>query len=255
MKIYKSYREETKMDRRKVWKMLWIALRVVAIIYLVVSSIYIAKHITFQKAPDIVAMGFNDAENRMRVFMGLPPTYNSWDRVGPIYILSVVIRVAIALLLLFSLFRKKVEKADKSIIWHDRKRNLLGLPWSFTQYSISEDRLFVATGFFNKTYNEVRLYRVRDTSLTRSLWQRIIGTGTIHLITSDLTLKNFDLKNILDAESINEMISRMTDEARKKNRVIAREDMKVDENEPEQDIEDSQFGNDNDNDTDEDSKE
>ena len=174
-------------------------------------------------------------------------------------VMQITIKPSLSVYMLFFLFRKKVEKADKSIIWHDRKRNLLGLPWSFTQYSISEDRLFVTTGFFNKTYNEVRLYRVRDTSLTRSLWQRLIGTGTIHLITSDLTLKNFDLKNILDAESVNEMISRMTDEARKKNRVIAREDMRVDENGPEQDTEDSQFGNDNatdeDSDTDEDNRE
>ena len=74
---------------------------------------------------------------------------------------------------------------DKSrIIWHDRKRNGLGLPWTFTVYDLSEDRLFVTTGILNKREDEVRLYRVVDTTLTRSLWQRIIGTGCVEMVGS-----------------------------------------------------------------------
>ena len=33
-------------------------------------------------------------------------------------------------------------------LWQDRKRHL-GLPLSFTKYSLSEDRLFVTEGFLN----------------------------------------------------------------------------------------------------------
>ena len=42
-------------------------------------------------------------------------------------------------------------------IWKDRKRTFLGLPWSFTKYKLTEDRLFIETGFFNSIENEVRL--------------------------------------------------------------------------------------------------
>ena len=31
-------------------------------------------------------------------------------------------------------------------IWQDRKRTFLGLPWSFTKYMLTEDRLFVEKG-------------------------------------------------------------------------------------------------------------
>ncbi len=32
-------------------------------------------------------------------------------------------------------------------IWKARKRNFLGLPWTFTVYGFSEHRLYVKTGF------------------------------------------------------------------------------------------------------------
>ena len=118
-----------------------------------------------------------------------------------------------------------IEKAKP--LWKDRKRNFLGLPWSFTEYSMTEDRLFIKKGILNKSYDEVRLYRVRDNSLTRSLWQRLTRTGTVHLTTSDMSLGNFDLRNIADSESVNELLSNLVDEARRKNRVFAREDMNV----------------------------
>ncbi len=113
---------------------------------------------------------------------------------------------------------------DKSrIIWHDRKRNGLGLPWTFTVYDLSEDRLFVTTGILNKREDEVRLYRVVDTTLTRSLWQRIIGTGTIHLDTADKTMKNFDITNVKNANDVKEELAQLVEKARQAGRVYARE--------------------------------
>lgn len=63
-------------------------------------------------------------------------------------------------------------------IWKDRKR-ILGMPLSFTKYSLSEDRIFLETGLLNMNLEEILLYRVRDISLRISLGQRIFGVGTI----------------------------------------------------------------------------
>ena len=109
--------------------------------------------------------------------------------------------------------------------WRDRKRNFLGLPWTFTIYSLDEKRLFIETGILNKTENEVRLYRIIDLSLTRNLWQRIIRTGTIHCISADRTMKNFDIKNVKRAHDAKEILSELVEQARRENRVYAREDM------------------------------
>ena len=55
-------------------------------------------------------------------------------------------------------------------IWADRKR-ILGMPLTFTRYRMSEDRLFLSTGFFTTKDDEILLYRVRDISLTITLYQ------------------------------------------------------------------------------------
>ena len=63
-------------------------------------------------------------------------------------------------------------------LWKDRKRRL-GLPLSFTRYSLSQDRLFCEIGFLNLRADEVLLYRVQDLELTMTLGQRIFGVGTV----------------------------------------------------------------------------
>lgn len=82
-------------------------------------------------------------------------------------------------------------------LWQDRKRHL-GLPLSFTRYSLSEDRLFVSVGLLNLKDDEVLLYRVRDIDTSRTLWQRIFGVGTITVMSSDKSMPNLVLKNIKD---------------------------------------------------------
>ena len=95
----------------------------------------------------------------------------------------------------------------ENILWHDRKRNGLGLPWSFTKYSVDEDRLFVQTGLFSSKEDEIRLYRITDLTLQRSFWQKIIGVGTIHCDAGDATMPHFDLKNVKNAKKVKDMLS------------------------------------------------
>lgn len=111
------------------------------------------------------------------------------------------------------------------VLWKDRKRNFLGLPWTFTKYILNEERLFIDTGFFNLREDDVRLYRVTDITLTRSFWQRITGTGTIHCDSADQTMRNFDIKNIKRSFSVKELLSDLVEESRQKNRVFMGESM------------------------------
>jgi len=118
------------------------------------------------------------------------------------------------------------------IKWKQRKRIWCGLPWTFTVYSMSEDRLFIDSGVLNKRQDEIRLYRILDVSLRRSLGQRIFGMGTIHICSSDKTMKDFDLINIKNSQEIKEMISESVEEQREKKRVYSREYMSDDGGEP-----------------------
>ena len=75
-------------------------------------------------------------------------------------------------------------------LWRDRKRNFLGLPWTFTVYDLNNEFLRIQTGVLNSRYDRVNLYRVTDITVTRNLWQKIIGTGTLHVDSADKTMKN-----------------------------------------------------------------
>ncbi|SEA82588.1 PH domain-containing protein [Pseudobutyrivibrio sp. ACV-2] len=111
-----------------------------------------------------------------------------------------------------------------NILWHDRKRHL-GLPISFTKYSMSEDRLFVETGLLNLTQNEVRLYRILDLQLKRSIGQRIFGVGSIIVSSSDKSLGTFEIKNIKHSANVKEMLSVQVEQQREEKRVYSRENM------------------------------
>ena len=107
-------------------------------------------------------------------------------------------------------------------IWTDRKRHF-GLPISFTKYSLSEDRLFRETGLLNLNEEEVLLYRVRDVSLSRSLWRRIFGVGTITVHSSDKTSPTLEVINVKDSKSVKELIFTNVEKAKEERRMRATE--------------------------------
>lgn len=109
-------------------------------------------------------------------------------------------------------------------LWTDRKRVLFfGLPLSFTTYRLTEQRLFINTGFLSQRQDEVRLYRITDVSLTRSLIQRIFGLSTINCSSSDKSLGNFSIVNVKDGQEVKELLSERVEEERMAKRVHARE--------------------------------
>ena len=103
-------------------------------------------------------------------------------------------------------------------IWRDRKR-FLGMPLSFTRYALSEDRLFLSVGFFSIKDEEVLLYRVRDISSSRTLWQRLFGVGTVTVISSDKTMPNLVLKNIKNPMRIKEVLHNPVEEMKIRRRM------------------------------------
>ena len=111
------------------------------------------------------------------------------------------------------------------LVWKDRKRTFLGLPLSFTVYSLDGERLFIKTGVLNVNEDEVRLYRIKDISLRRSLGQRLLGLGTIHCCSSDATLKEFDIRNIKKPREVRELLSQMIEAERQKKRVRSLESL------------------------------
>lgn len=103
-------------------------------------------------------------------------------------------------------------------LWHDRKR-ILGMPITFTRYSLSEDRIFLETGLLSTRLEEILLYRVRDISLSIGLGQRIFGVGTVALVSSDKTLPTLELKNIRRPREVKELIHHQVEEMKIRRRM------------------------------------
>ncbi len=120
---------------------------------------------------------------------------------------------------------EQMEKTGKELVWKDRKRVWCGLPWTFTKYELTKEKMIIKSGFFTQNQDEIRLYRIMDLSLKRSLIQRMFGLGTIHCHSVDKTMKNFEVKNIKNSENVKETLSDLIEEARRANRVSSREFM------------------------------
>lgn len=103
-------------------------------------------------------------------------------------------------------------------LWKDRKR-FLGMPLSFTRYAISEDRLFLSSGFLNIRDEEILLYRIRDLSVTRSLGQRLCGVGSIAVTSSDKSQPTMLIKNVKDPVAVKELIHQQVEEMKIRRKV------------------------------------
>lgn len=110
-----------------------------------------------------------------------------------------------------------------AIIWKDRKRPIFGLPLSFTKYALTEEKLLITTGLFSTNEEEIRLYRIMDLTLKRSIWQRIFGVGTIHCCSGDKTTPEFDIKDIKKPAETKELLSKNIEIQRDKKRIAGRE--------------------------------
>ncbi len=108
-------------------------------------------------------------------------------------------------------------------LWNDRKRIFFGLPWTFTRYRLTEEKLIIDTGLLTRKEDEIRLYRILDISLRRSLWERLFGLGTVHCCSGDKTSPEFDIAHIKNAREFKEMLSDLVEEKRRERRVGIRE--------------------------------
>lgn len=116
---------------------------------------------------------------------------------------------------------------ETNYIWKDRRRIIFGLPWTFTRYRLTEDKLIIDTGFLNRKEEEIRLYRILDITLKRPFNQRLWGLGTVHLCTADKTTAEMDIKRIKNPREFKEMLSDLVEKERNEKRIAGREYMEA----------------------------
>lgn len=112
---------------------------------------------------------------------------------------------------------------EEKVLWQDKKRPIFGLPISFTKYTLTQEKLYIKTGFFNIQEEEVRLYRIIDMTLKCSFFQRIFNVGTIHFYSIDNSTSEFEIVSVKNPKKVKEMFSKIIEEERTKKKVASRE--------------------------------
>ena len=95
-----------------------------------------------------------------------------------------------------------------------------GLPWTFKSYTVTEEIITVDTGLFKKEENDCYLYKVIDVRLESTLLERMLGLGTIHCFTGDVTDPDLKLLHIKHAKEIKDYILKQSEQERMKRRTV-----------------------------------
>ena len=103
----------------------------------------------------------------------------------------------------------------------ERKRWLFfGLPFTFTKYTVNEEKLIINKGLLKTTEDTCYLYKIIDIKLERSLCERVFGMGTILCYTGDVTDKVIKLIHIKNSKTINDFLLDQSEEMRRKRRTL-----------------------------------
>ena len=78
---------------------------------------------------------------------------------------------------------------------------LLARAWylvASTRYRLTTQRLFAETGLIAKNLEEVELFRVKDVTLRQGVLDRLLGVGTVTVLSTDDTAPELALAGVRD---------------------------------------------------------
>ncbi len=105
--------------------------------------------------------------------------------------------------------------------YKEKKRwAFLGLPWTFTTYTVSDEIITVDSGLLRHVENDCYLYKIVDVRLEVSLLERIFGLGTVHCFSGDMTDPDLRLMHIKNAKAIKDYILRQSEEERLRRKTL-----------------------------------
>jgi membrane protein YdbS with pleckstrin-like domain len=86
-------------------------------------------------------------------------------------------------------------------------------------YEFTCQRLRITWGVINQHVDEIELYRVKDSLMSRSWWMRLTGLATISLETSDRSMPTLVIPAIPGGQEMRELLRKHVEIQRDKKRV------------------------------------
>ena len=86
-------------------------------------------------------------------------------------------------------------------------------------YKLTDQRFFVDEGIFSRISDELELYRVKDITVIRPFFLRLVGRGNIILHTSDKTHPKVVIRGIKDVDQVRDKIRNLVEMWRERKHV------------------------------------
>ncbi len=108
-----------------------------------------------------------------------------------------------------------IQEQEEEFELRERKRWLFfGLPFTFTTYRLTNKKLTMVSGLLTTVEEDILLYRIMDTSLRRSLFQKLFGLGCIRVASSDHSHPELEIHNIRNAKVFKEALDAQVEHER-----------------------------------------
>lgn len=75
-----------------------------------------------------------------------------------------------------------------------------------TSYTVTNQRVLIEQGIFTKTVDEIDLRYIADSQFFQSFFDRILGIGSVTLISSDANTPRYTLRSIKDPRGVREIV-------------------------------------------------
>ena len=115
-------------------------------------------------------------------------------------------------------FADPLEKEE--LLWSGRPYLSIGV-----RYELTTQRVRLIRGLLGRSYHEIELVRVRDTSVTQHLGERALNVGDVTISSTDPSHPEFVLHNVKDPMAVREMIRKATMQEKQRRGLHYREEM------------------------------
>jgi predicted amino acid-binding ACT domain protein len=122
-----------------------------------------------------------------------------------------------------------IETAVSKDILEDGKEDILwqGRPFlsMVENYTITDERIRITSGFFGKATENIELVRIQDVDYQQTFGDRMLQVGDIAIKSQNASRPHITLRNIKDPEKVYEILRRAILHARKRHGFTYREEM------------------------------
>ena len=108
----------------------------------------------------------------------------------------------------------------EELLWSGRPYLSIGV-----RYELTSQRVRLIRGLLGRSYHEIELVRVRDTSVNQHLGERALNVGDVTITSNDPSHPEFTLNNVKDPMEVREMIRQATMKEKQRRGLHFREEM------------------------------